>query len=159
MQSRSFFDDHLRRRSAGFFVRSTREFAPRALTRRDVGVAFLTVRRGLGALDPDVSSSELVLPRVVAAVEQDPVGVGHFGLPVVRHRDLEGVRPGAVDAGAAEDVGFVAGVAHHRQEGDRLGEGWYLVDVQAHYSIIGDLELVQGGQLLALNIPPGKNFK
>jgi len=35
-----------------------------------------------------------------------------------------------------------------------LGEGWYLLDVQAHYSISG--ELVQGGQLLAMHIPPGK---
>jgi hypothetical protein len=35
-----------------------------------------------------------------------------------------------------------------------LGEGWYLLDVQAHYPISG--ELVQGGQLLAMQIPPGK---
>jgi len=34
-----------------------------------------------------------------------------------------------------------------------LGAGWYLLDVQAHYAIAG--ELVQGGQLLALQIPPG----
>jgi hypothetical protein len=38
-----------------------------------------------------------------------------------------------------------------------LGEGWYLLDVQAHYAIPG--ELVEGGQLLALHIPPGKIFK
>jgi hypothetical protein len=35
-----------------------------------------------------------------------------------------------------------------------LGEGWYLLDVQAHYTITG--ELVQGGQLLAMHVPPGK---
>lgn len=35
-----------------------------------------------------------------------------------------------------------------------LGEGWYLLDVQAHYSIPG--ELVEGGQLLALHVPPGR---
>src|SRR6266487_895613 len=35
-----------------------------------------------------------------------------------------------------------------------LGAGWYLLDVQAHYPISG--ELVQGGQLLAVHIPPGK---
>ena len=34
-----------------------------------------------------------------------------------------------------------------------LGAGWYLLDVQAHYAT--DTELVQGGQLLALHIPPG----
>jgi len=37
---------------------------------------------------------------------------------------------------------------------DILGEGWFLLDVQAHYSIAG--ELVEGGQLLALHYPPGK---
>jgi hypothetical protein len=38
-----------------------------------------------------------------------------------------------------------------------LGEGWYLLDVQAHYAT--DSELVEGGQLIALHIPPGKKFK
>jgi hypothetical protein len=38
-----------------------------------------------------------------------------------------------------------------------LGAGWYLLDVQAHYAIGG--ELVQGGQLLALHIPPGKKLR
>jgi len=35
-----------------------------------------------------------------------------------------------------------------------LGEGWYLLVQQAHYAT--DTELVEGGQLLALHIPPGK---
>ena len=35
-----------------------------------------------------------------------------------------------------------------------LGEGWYLGDVQAHYA--RDAELVEGGQLFALHVPPGK---
>ncbi len=35
---------------------------------------------------------------------------------------------------------------------DILGDGWFLLDVQAHYSIPG--ELVQGGQLLALYVDP-----
>lgn len=39
-----------------------------------------------------------------------------------------------------------------------LGEGWYLLVQQAHFNI-GDGELVEGGQLLALHIPPGKKFK
>jgi hypothetical protein len=38
-----------------------------------------------------------------------------------------------------------------------LGAGRYLLDMQAHYAIGG--ELVQGGQLLALHVPPGKKFK
>ena len=33
---------------------------------------------------------------------------------------------------------------------DILGKGWFLLDVQAHYAISG--ELVEGGQLLALRI-------
>ena len=35
-----------------------------------------------------------------------------------------------------------------------LGEGWFLLDVQAHYRT--DAELVEGGQLLALRIKPGR---
>jgi hypothetical protein len=38
-----------------------------------------------------------------------------------------------------------------------LGEGWHLLDVQAHFAISG--ELVQGGQLLAMQIPPGKKLR
>jgi hypothetical protein len=37
---------------------------------------------------------------------------------------------------------------------DILGDGWYLADVQAHYPLGG--ELVEGGQLLALHVPPGR---
>jgi len=37
---------------------------------------------------------------------------------------------------------------------DILGEGWLLCDVQAHYSIAG--ELVEGGQILAIHFPSGK---
>ena len=35
-----------------------------------------------------------------------------------------------------------------------LGQGWYLLDVQAHYA--NGSELVEGGQLLAMHVPPGK---
>jgi hypothetical protein len=38
---------------------------------------------------------------------------------------------------------------------DILGDGWFLADVQAHYNI-GDPELVEGGQLLLLHFPPGR---
>ena len=40
---------------------------------------------------------------------------------------------------------------------DILGEGWYLLDVQAHYAN-SDPDLVQGGQLLAMHIPPGRRL-
>jgi hypothetical protein len=36
-----------------------------------------------------------------------------------------------------------------------LGKGWYLLDVQAHHDA-NDPELVEGGQLVALHVPPGK---
>ncbi len=38
-----------------------------------------------------------------------------------------------------------------------LGEGWYLLNVQAHYPIPG--ELVEGGQLLGLHFAPGQEKK
>ena len=41
---------------------------------------------------------------------------------------------------------------------DILGEGWYLLDVQAHYNP-GVIELVEGGQLLALHFAPGQEKK
>jgi hypothetical protein len=39
---------------------------------------------------------------------------------------------------------------------DILGPGWYLGDVQAHYAN-PDRDLVEGGQLFALHVPPGRN--
>jgi Bacterial protein of unknown function (DUF839) len=38
---------------------------------------------------------------------------------------------------------------------DILGQGWYLLDAQAHYPN-ADPELIEGGQLLAMHVPPGK---
>jgi hypothetical protein len=38
---------------------------------------------------------------------------------------------------------------------DILGTGWYLLDVQAHYAT--DAELVEGGQFLAVHLPPGQS--
>ena len=38
---------------------------------------------------------------------------------------------------------------------DLLGQGWYLLDFQAHYPN-PDTELVEGGQLLAMHVPPGR---
>ena len=39
---------------------------------------------------------------------------------------------------------------------DILGTGWYLADVQAHYGT--DTETVEGGQMFAIHVPPGKKF-
>jgi hypothetical protein len=43
---------------------------------------------------------------------------------------------------------------------DILGEGWFLLDVQAPYKPgeVPDTELVGRGQLLALHAPPGRRF-
>src|SRR5262245_12911518 len=37
---------------------------------------------------------------------------------------------------------------------DILGEGWFMLDVQAHYAT--DAELVEGGQFVLLHYPPGR---
>jgi hypothetical protein len=39
-----------------------------------------------------------------------------------------------------------------------LGQGWYLLDDQVH-ALSADPELVEGGQLLAMHVPPGKFAK
>ena len=39
-----------------------------------------------------------------------------------------------------------------------LGSGWFLGDVQAHYTN-ADPELVEGGQLFALHVPPGRGAR
>ena len=39
---------------------------------------------------------------------------------------------------------------------DILGDGWFLMDVQAHYTIAG--ELVEGGQLLAMYNPDSNPY-
>ena len=70
----------------------------------------------------------------------------------VAHHDPDRFAPGAANfLTTDEEASGIIDVS------SILGEGWYLMDVQAHYSISG--ELVEGGQLLALHIPPGKKFK
>ena len=67
----------------------------------------------------------------------------------IAHHDPDRFAPGAANfLTADEESSGIIDVS------SILGEGWYLLDVQAHYAIAG--ELVEGGQLLALHIPPGK---
>jgi hypothetical protein len=67
----------------------------------------------------------------------------------IAHHDPDRFTPGAANfLTADEESSGIIDVS------SILGEGWYLLDVQAHYAIAG--ELVEGGQLLALHIPPGK---
>jgi hypothetical protein len=63
------------------------------------------------------------------------------------------------------DIGLAATAPYNQDEEssgilpmeDILGDGWYLLDVQAHYSIAG--ELVEGGQLVAMHFAPGQEGK
>jgi len=63
------------------------------------------------------------------------------------------------------DIGLAAIAPYNQDEEssgiipmeDILGAGWYLLDVQAHYGIAG--ELVEGGQLLAMHFAPGQEGK
>jgi hypothetical protein len=65
---------------------------------------------------------------------------------------------------AHDPARFAAGGAQFQTEDEEssgiipapfLGEGWYLLDVQSHL-VSSDPELVEGGQLLAMHVPPGK---
>jgi Bacterial protein of unknown function (DUF839) len=64
----------------------------------------------------------------------DPARFGDIGVPALAPFNQDEESSGIIDASKF------------------LGKGWYLFDVQAHYSIPG--ELVEGGQLLALYVPP-----
>jgi secreted PhoX family phosphatase len=97
-------------------------------------------------------------------IQEDPGNQDHIAkiwqydvatdtLTEVAHHDENRFAPGAPDfLTRDEESSGVIDVS------SILGEGWYLLDVQAHYNI-GDPELVQDGQLLAMHIPPGKKFK
>ena len=63
--------------------------------------------------------------------------------------------PTIVLSGAIGETGLFV-VADQRSDGTTsiLGADWWLVNVQAHYSI-GDPELVEGGQILAVRIGDG----
>ena len=67
----------------------------------------------------------------------------------VAHFDPERFAPGAAAFLTQDEES--SGIVDASQE---LGAGWYLLDVQAHYGIPG--ELVEGGQLLALHVPYGR---
>jgi hypothetical protein len=112
---------------------------------------------------------------VVRAIEAVERALDLYGPPVyVRHEIVHNrhvldrlVRCGAIFVEDEKDIPEGARIvfsAHGvsprvRSSGiipvdDILGEGWFLGDVQAHYAT--DAELVEGGQLFALHIPPGR---
>lgn len=77
--------------------------------------------------------------KLLQIAEHDQKRFGNIGIPATAPFNQDEESSGIIDMSSI------------------LGEGWYLLDVQAHYPIAG--ELVEGGQLLALHIPIGKKFR
>jgi hypothetical protein len=82
---------------------------------------------------------DIATDTLTEVAKHDPARFGNIGVPATAPFNQDEESSGIIDVSSI------------------LGEGWYLLDVQAHYAIAG--ELVEGGQLLALHIPPGKPFK
>jgi Alkaline phosphatase PhoX len=82
----------------------------------------------------DIASDKLTL-----IAQHDPARFGNIGVPATAPFNQDEESSGIIDASKI------------------LGEGWYLLDVQAHYAIPG--ELVEGGQLVALYVPPTKKHR
>jgi Alkaline phosphatase PhoX len=78
-------------------------------------------------------------------------GIGSGALTRIARHDPDRFSPGAPESLTKDEES--SGVI----PAPFLGAGAYLLDVQAHYPISG--ELVQGGQLLKMHVPPGKKFK
>jgi hypothetical protein len=105
-------------------------------------------RRGHVLLQEDVGNQEhlgkiwqydIATGALTEVARHDPERFGDIGVPATAPYNQDEESSGIIDVSSI------------------LGEGWYLLDVQAHYPIAG--ELVEGGQLLALHIPPGNKFK
>jgi Alkaline phosphatase PhoX len=105
-------------------------------------------RRGHVLLQEDVGAQEhpgkiwqydIATGVLTEVARHDPERFGDIGVPATSPFNQDEESSGIIDVSSI------------------LGEGWYLLDVQAHYPLGG--ELVEGGQLLALHIPPGKKFK
>lgn len=71
--------------------------------------------------------------------KHDPARFGDIGVPAVAPYNQDEESSGIIDASKV------------------LGKGWYLLDVQAHYGIAG--ELVEDGQLLAIYVPPKMKWR
>lgn len=114
-----------------------------------------------GSEGPKMMDNLTVNRRGQLFIQEDPGGQDYLAriwrydiqtdkLLFVAQHDPQRFTPGAADflTRDEESSGII-------DASDILGEGWFLLDVQAHYDA-GDPELVQGGQLLALHVPPGK---
>jgi hypothetical protein len=114
-----------------------------------------------GTTGPKMMDNITVSKRGSVFIQEDVGGNVHLGkiwrygiasgkLEIVAQHDPERFLPGAaafltIDE---ESSGIIP-------VDEILGDGWYLLDVQAHYSA-NDTELVEGGQLLLMHFPPGK---
>jgi hypothetical protein len=78
--------------------------------------------------------------------------VSRRSLTTIAEHDPERFAPGA--AGFLTQDEESSGII---DVSDILGEGWFLLDVQSHRSV-GDAELVEDGQLLAMHVPPGRKY-
>lgn len=117
-----------------------------------------------GTTGPKMMDNLTVNKRGTILIQEDVGGQAHIGklwrysiatgaLEIIAQHDLARFTPGA--------PGFLT--LDEESSGiipmdDILGEGWYLLDVQAHYNA-GDAELVEGGQLLGLHFAPGQEKK
>lgn len=94
-------------------------------------------------------------------IQEDVGNQGHLGRIWLYDIDADTLTEVARhDPARFGDVGVVATAPFNQDEESSgivdasriLGRGWYLLDVQAHYPTDG--ELVEGGQLVALYVPP-----
>jgi hypothetical protein len=114
-----------------------------------------------GTTGPKMMDNITVSKRGSVFLQEDVGGNVHLGkiwrysiatgsLEIVAEHDPERFLPGAPNFLTIDEES--SGIT---PLDDILGNGWYILDVQAHYNI-GDAELVEGGQLLLMHFAPGK---
>jgi hypothetical protein len=130
----------------------------------ELGGTATVVIDGTQANGPKMMDNLTVNKRGSIFIQEDPGGQDHIAkvwrysietgaLEIVAQHDPVRFAPGAPDFLTRDEES--SGIL---PMDDILGEGWYLLDVQAHYSA-GDTELVEGGQLLGLHLAPGAEKK
>jgi hypothetical protein len=114
-----------------------------------------------GSEGPKMMDNMTITDRGQIFIQEDPGGQDHLAkiwrydiasdsLVLIAEHDPDRFAPGAPNflTRDEESSGIISVF-------DIFGEGKFLADVQAHYPA-GDPELVEGGQLLVLQVPPGK---
>jgi secreted PhoX family phosphatase len=118
---------------------------------------------GANANGPKMMDNMTINKRGTVLIQEDPgsqdylaklwrYNIGTGALEIIAQHDPARFTPGAPGflTRDEESSGIIP-------MDDILGEGWYLLDVQAHYQLGG--ELVEGGQLLGLHFSPGQEKK